>query len=74
MWYPHHDLLAFLELKRAGAITFRHWLRSLRGQRLVLPYFSWRDPVPGLENLIFAMARLASRPIVSLRKAFAIQR
>jgi predicted ATP-grasp superfamily ATP-dependent carboligase len=74
MWYPHHDLLAFLELKRAGAITFRHWLRSLRGQRLVLPYFSWRDPVPGLENLIFAMARLASRPIASLRKAFAIQR
>ena len=74
MWYPYHDLLAFLELKRSGKITFARWLRSLRGQRAVLPYLSWRDPLPWLENVIFGMARLALRPISSLRKAFAIQR
>jgi predicted ATP-grasp superfamily ATP-dependent carboligase len=73
MWYPCHDFLAFLELRRAGKITFGRWIHSLRGQRAVLPYLSWRDPIPWLENMVFGTARLARRPLASLRKAFPIR-
>jgi D-aspartate ligase len=47
LWYPYEDFLAFRQLRRAGQITWRDWLRSL-AHRKILPYFQWSDPLPSL--------------------------
>ena len=47
LWDPERDLLAFLELRKRGEITFVQWLASIMHlQSFAL--FSWRDPLPSL--------------------------
>lgn len=50
LWYPLQDLLALRDLRRRGELSFREWLRSITRERILLPYFSMRDPLPGLED------------------------
>ena len=73
MWYPLLDLLAFLEMRRRGELTLLEWLRWLRGQRLVLPYFSLHDPLPWLEDVAALLKRLFANPLELLRKALTPQ-
>jgi predicted ATP-grasp superfamily ATP-dependent carboligase len=44
---PVTDLLAFLELRRAGLMTFGRWIRSLL-HRQTFAYFRWSDPLPAI--------------------------
>ena len=47
LWRPTVDFLAFLKLRRKGALTFPRWfLGVLRPHRL--QYFSWSDPMPAV--------------------------
>jgi hypothetical protein len=39
------DLISFVQLRRAGELGFRNWVRSLRGVREGAT-LSWRDPAP----------------------------
>ena len=68
MWYPLRDFLAFLELRGRGELTLAEWLRSLRGQRLVLPYFSLRDPLPGIEDGLANLRKWITSPAALFRK------
>jgi predicted ATP-grasp superfamily ATP-dependent carboligase len=68
MWYPPQDVLALLELRRRGELTVGGWLRSLRGQRIVLPYFDPDDPMPWLENAVGGFGKLIRSPARLLRK------
>jgi predicted ATP-grasp superfamily ATP-dependent carboligase len=57
---PVLDLLSFLELRRAGELTFGQWVRSLM-HRQTFGYFRWTDPLPALARcwkmLTFARRR-----------------
>lgn len=73
-WYPLRDLLAFLQMRRAGLITLREWLRSIAGKPLLLPAASWRDPLPTLAEAWFAFRAIAGRPGKYFAKVFATDR
>ena len=55
-------------LHRRGELGYGKWLRSLTGQRIVLPYFSFEDPVPALAELWLNVRRGLSRPRRILQK------
>ncbi|MHA1559911.1 MAG: carboxylate--amine ligase [Alphaproteobacteria bacterium] len=56
-WYPFRDFLAFLQLRRLGRLSFRGWIRSLRGFRqIVFPLWNRRDVRP-LVGVALANAR-----------------
>lgn len=56
-WYPFRDFLAFLQLRRLGQLSFRGWIRSLRGfQQIVFPLWNRRDVRP-LVGVALAIAR-----------------
>jgi predicted ATP-grasp superfamily ATP-dependent carboligase len=59
LWYPLEDLLAFLELRRRGMLSWSDWARSI-GRAKLFPYFRWDDPLPCLVNLV-QRARSAAR-------------
>ena len=48
---PVMDLLSFLELRRAGSMTFGQWVRSLL-HRQTFAYFEWTDPLPALARVL----------------------
>jgi predicted ATP-grasp superfamily ATP-dependent carboligase len=50
LWDPVRDFQAYLELRRAGQLTFSRWLSSVL-HRQTFPYFEWTDPVPALARL-----------------------
>jgi D-aspartate ligase len=50
LWYPFEDLLAFLELRRRGVLSWSEWAASVRRANL-FPYFRWDDPLPSVVNL-----------------------
>jgi len=56
------DLGAFLRLRRAGRLTLRQWLRSVRGCR-ARALGAWDDPMP----LLITLARMA-RSVLGLRR------
>jgi len=47
LWDPLRDLRAFLELRKRGELTLFQWLASIWHPQ-VFPFFSYRDPMPGL--------------------------
>lgn len=65
MWDPIRDFLAFRELNKLGQLHFIDWLKGVLSQKLVLPYFSVRDPGPTISE-VFSIIR---DPIGLLRKA-----
>ncbi|MXP41376.1 hypothetical protein GRI75_06940 [Altererythrobacter soli] len=61
LWYPLQDLLALRDLRRRGELSLREWLRSITRERILLPYFSMRDPLPGLEDFAALLGRAVVR-------------
>jgi len=56
-WYPFRDFVAFLQLRRLGRLSFRGWIRSLRGfQQIVFPLWNRHDVRP-LIGVAMANAR-----------------
>ena len=43
--FPQRDFYAFLELRKAGELTFGQWLKSVLRFH-TFPHFSWKDPMP----------------------------
>lgn len=68
MWYPLRDMLAFLEMKRLHGLSFGDWLRSLRGERLVFPYFDVSDPMPWLEDFFSEIRSMLAAPIALVQR------
>ena len=61
LWYPERDYHAFKELRRLGELSTWDWLKDLSRARGV-PYFSARDPWPGVwRGIESAKERLAAR-------------
>jgi predicted ATP-grasp superfamily ATP-dependent carboligase len=50
LWFPLHDLRAFLEYRGKGQLSLGQWLRSL-AHRQHVPGFAWDDPAPSFLNL-----------------------
>ena len=50
LWFPFEDFLAFLALRRRGALSAVAWGRSVARTDL-FPFFRWDDPVPSIANL-----------------------
>ena len=48
-WYPLHDFLSFLEMRRKGDLTFIGWLKSFLPYRLVSPLHRVADPLPSFK-------------------------
>jgi D-aspartate ligase len=68
-WDPLRDFMAFLQLRRAGELGFRGWLRSIFAQKIILPYFCFDDPRPGLSEAGAMMAKLARAPLTMRQRA-----
>lgn len=49
-WDPVRDFMAYRQLRSRGELSFIGWLRSVFAQRLILPFFSFDDPRPGLSE------------------------
>jgi D-aspartate ligase len=73
-WYPLRDFFAFLQMRRAGQITFAEWLRSLDVRSLLLSVASWRDPLPSMVLAWSSLRIFASAPAKYLNKVFATKR
>lgn len=56
LWDPLRDFAAFLQLRRAGQITFWQWLVSI-AHRQHFPYFALFDPAPTLSRLLSGLKR-----------------
>jgi D-aspartate ligase len=73
-WYPLRDFFAFLQMRRAGQITFAQWLYSLRVRSLLLSVASLRDPLPSIV-LAWSCLRIFIRaPAKYIHKVFATKR
>ena len=55
LWDPRRDVLAFLELHRAGQLSIGQWLASI-AHRQTFFFFTWRDPMPALFRGINSLA------------------
>ncbi|MGB5078127.1 MAG: hypothetical protein WBO17_11660 [Sphingorhabdus sp.] len=63
LWDPLRDFMAFLQLRRAGELGFRGWLRSIFAQKVILPYFCFDDPHPGFAEFLGLLAKLVRAPL-----------
>ncbi len=70
-WYPLRDFLAFLQMRRAGQITFAGWLCSLQVGSLLLPLASWRDPIPSIVLAWSSLRIFMGGPAKYFSKVFA---
>jgi D-aspartate ligase len=73
-WYPIRDILAFLQMRKAGQISFSEYCRSLNIKSLLLPAASWRDPLPSIALAWLAFRIFARTPAKYLKKVFATKR
>jgi len=69
LWDPVRDFLAFRQLNKQGQLSFRDWFRSILAQKVVLPYFSFADPGPGIAELWATVRRGLTNPARLLQKA-----
>jgi predicted ATP-grasp superfamily ATP-dependent carboligase len=60
LWDPVRDFQAYLELRRAGRLTFPQWLSSVM-HRQTFPYFEWTDPLPALVRLMHPVRNALGR-------------
>ena len=63
LWDPLRDFMAFLQLRKSGELSLRGWLRSVLAQKIVLPFFSFDDPRPGLAEAMGLLGKLARAPL-----------
>jgi D-aspartate ligase len=73
-WYPLRDFFAFLQMRRAGQITFAKWLSSLHVRSLLLSVASWRDPLPSVVLGWSSLRIFISAPAKYLHKVVATKR
>ncbi|MGB5078130.1 MAG: hypothetical protein WBO17_11675 [Sphingorhabdus sp.] len=73
-WYPLRDFFAFLQMHRAGEITFAQWVRSLDVRFLLLSVASWRDPLPSIVLAWSSLRIFFSAPAKYLNKIIATKR
>lgn len=66
-WYPLRDFRAFLELKRAGELSFWEWLSSLPRQNVVLPLFNLSDLSPSLRRAVEIFGGLGRKVRASVK-------
>jgi len=69
MWYPARDLLAFLQLRGRGELTFGQWLRSVLARPFVLPNASITDPLPAVAAFWAGFRQVLAHPARVLRRA-----
>jgi D-aspartate ligase len=60
LWYPLHDVNAFLAMRRDGSLSASDWVRSLI-HRQHLHLFQLRDPMPTVADLVLRASLLARR-------------
>lgn len=58
LWYPQRDLLAFLELYRAGELGLAAWFASIWPMAHVMPLVDLGDPVPTLGAAVAVASQL----------------
>jgi predicted ATP-grasp superfamily ATP-dependent carboligase len=63
MWDPLRDFMAYRQLARRGELSLLSWIRSVLGQKLILPFFSLDDPRPGLAEAWGTIAKALARPV-----------
>lgn len=68
-WDPVRDFMAYRQLRSRGELSFVGWLRSVFAQRLILPFFSFDDPRPGLSEGWGLLKRTIIAPLVPRRRA-----
>lgn len=56
-WNPSRDVLAFLEMRKKGLLSFPQWMKSILHRPTVLPVFDIRDPMPSLSFLLTISSR-----------------
>lgn len=65
MWQPSLDFLAFLKLRRKGALTFPRWFLGVLRPHC-LAYLSWSDPMPAVvgtwQRIVGAFRKRLVRP------------
>ena len=69
LWDPMRDFMAFLQLRRAGELGFRGWLRSIFAQKIILPFFCFDDPRPGLAEFSGLLGKLVRAPLAMRQRA-----
>lgn len=69
LWDPLRDFMAFLQLRKTGELDFLGWLRSVRAQKIIFPFFSFDDPRPGFAEALGLVGKLARAPLAMARKA-----
>ncbi len=73
-WYPLRDFFAFLQMRKAGQLTFAEWLRSLAFPPLLLSVASWRDPLPSIVLVWSSLRTFIGAPSKYFGKVFAPKR
>jgi D-aspartate ligase len=73
-WYPLRDFFAFVQMRRAGQITFAEWLRSLDVRSLLLSVASWRDPLPSIVLAWTSLRIFIRAPAKYFSKVYATKR
>jgi D-aspartate ligase len=69
LWDPLRDFMAFLQLRKSGELSLRGWLRSIFAQKIVLPFFCFDDPRPGLAEGVGLLGKLVRAPLAMGQKA-----
>jgi D-aspartate ligase len=69
LWDPMRDFMAFLQLRRAGELGFRGWIRSIFAQKIILPFFCFDDPRPGLAEFSSLLGKLVRAPLAIGQRA-----
>ena len=57
MWDPLRDFMAYRQLARRGELSFFDWIRSVSAQKKILPFFTFDDPRPGVEEVWGTISR-----------------
>lgn len=69
LWDPLRDFMAFRQLRQAGELSFRGWLQSIFAQKIILSYFCFDDPRPGLSEFSALLAKMLRAPLAMRQRA-----
>ncbi|WP_369026007.1 hypothetical protein [Qipengyuania sp. RANM35] len=69
LWDPARDFMAFRQLHQRGELTFAGWVRSIFSQSIVLPFFSFDDPKPGITEALGVFGRALGKIFDPVRRA-----
>lgn len=52
LWNPVQDFFAYRELSEMGLLTAVDWVKSIAHRKVIFPFMSVTDPVPGFANFV----------------------